>query len=351
MTTADKIKVLVVDDSMVMRKVLARVLGTDPSIEVVGSAVDAYDARNKVLELNPDVLTLDIEMPRLDGLSFLKILMRHHPLPVVMVSSLTQEGSGKAFEALEAGAVEVVGKPVGTSGTGDFELQLIQKVKSAAGARVRTWVEPVGARRVDAPRGAARHDQVIVIGASTGGVEALKEVLVRMPAESPPICIVQHIPAYMSARFAQRLDELCSIRVREAKDGDLLETGLALVAPGGWHMVLKGGAGQYRVQLEQSALVNYQRPSVDVLFGSAAGCVGSRAVGVLLTGMGKDGAEGMRQLKEAGAPTIAQNEVTCVVYGMPRAAIELGAVRQVLPLERIAPAILHWVDVVQARPQ
>ena len=323
---------------------VARALRTDRSIEVVGAAADPYEAREKILELKPDVLTLDVEMPRMDGISFLKILMKHHPVPVVIVSTFTQAGSEKAYEALEAGAIEVLGKPTNPAEAQDFESQLLQKVRSAAAARLRQ--SPMDRNHTMQQLVDTKMDrrQVILLGASTGGTEALKEILIRLPDGLPPICIVQHIPAYISKQFADRLNEVCAMEVREAQDGDFLQSGLALVAPGGYHMTLRRSMGSYQVKLDQNPPVNYQRPAVDVLFDSAVSSVGRHAIAALLTGMGKDGASGMLKLKETGAMTLAQDEESCVVFGMPRAAIELGAVRRVLPLGDMAGAILHCLQ-------
>ncbi|MBI4660873.1 MAG: chemotaxis response regulator protein-glutamate methylesterase [Verrucomicrobia bacterium] len=336
-----KIRTLVVDDSALARQMVARALRTDPSVEVVGTADDPYEARERILELHPDVVTLDVEMPRMDGITFLRILMKHHPMAVVIVSTFTQAGSAKALEALEAGAVEVLGKPANSVEIPEFEAQLLQKVKSAAAARLSRARKGEPAAVKPAPNGVADRRQVILLGASTGGTEALKEVLTRLPDGLPPICIVQHIPAYISKQFAERLNDLCAMEVREAQEGDVLLGGLALVAPGGYHMSLRRTMGHYQVRLDQTPPVNYQRPSVDVLFDSAASCVGRHAIAALLTGMGKDGATGMKKLREAGALTIAQDEETSVVFGMPRAAIELGAARYVYPLEDIAGGILN----------
>lgn len=343
-----KTRVLVVDDSALARKIVTRALTRDPSLEVIGTAADAYEARDRILELRPNLVTLDIEMPRMDGLTFLKILMKHHPLPVVIVSSLTQAGSAKVYEALEAGAVEVLGKPTDSALIAEFEAQLVQKVKSAAAARIRPVHAPPPPLAYEPGHRPHADQRVILFGASTGGVEALKDVLARLPADLPPICIVQHIPAYISARFASRLNEICAPEVREAKDGDVLQPGLVLLAPGGYHMRLCRSSKKYYVELGQTPPVNYQRPSVDVLFSSAAECAGTKALGILLTGMGKDGAQGLLKLKEAGAATIAQDEASCVIYGMPRVAVELGAARQVLPLNRIAKAILRHLDEAKA---
>ncbi|MBI2947144.1 MAG: chemotaxis response regulator protein-glutamate methylesterase [Verrucomicrobia bacterium] len=320
---------------------VARALRSDPLIEIVGTAGDPYEARERILELKPDVLTLDVEMPRMDGISFLKILMKHHPVPVVIVSTFTQAGSEKAYEALEAGAVEVLGKPTSSAEARDFAIQLLQKVKSAAAARLRPALVNRDASLQEPIDAAPDRRQVILLGASTGGTEALKEVLIRLPKGLPPICIVQHIPAYISKQFASRLNDVCAMEVREAQDHEFLQTGVVLVAPGGYHMALRRTMGSYQVRLEQTAPVNYQRPSVDVLFESAAKCVGRHAIAALLTGMGKDGAAGLLKLRDAGAMTLAQDEESCVVFGMPKAAIELGAARRVLSLDDIAGAILH----------
>ena len=338
-----KIKVLVVDDSAVMRKMISDVLGRDPQIEVVGSAVDPYMSRDKIQELNPDVLTLDIEMPRMDGITFLKVLQQHRPMPVIVISSLTQAGSDRAVEALEAGAIDVLCKPTSAGSITHFGEQLVKSVKAAAGSlrRPASAIAPASA-----PVGVARHGgyhpkQLILLGASIGGTEALKEVLMRLPRGLPPIAIAQHIPTRFSRAFAEQLDELCAFEVREAADGDELCAGVALVAPGGFHMTVKWSAQGYQVALDQSPPVHHCRPAVDVLFRSASQCPGARIVAGILTGMGRDGALGMRLLKDMGARTFAQDEATCAVYGMPKAAVELGGVDQELPLLRIAPAILE----------
>ena len=345
MTACKKIKVLVVDDSAVVRRMISEALAKDPGIEVVGTAVDPYDARDKIQELNPDVLTLDIEMPRMDGITFLKILQQHRPIPVIIISSLSQAGSRAAIEALEAGAVEVLGKPNSAWSIGQLGEQLSMSVKAAAIAR-RPVVVPAGGATAQAMAGEARAGgyhprQLILLGSSTGGTEALKEVLTHLPGGLPPIAITQHIPAYFSRAFADRMNELCKFEVREAADGDELHAGLALVAPGGFHMVVQWTGWSYRVALNQNPPVHHCRPAVDVLFRSASQCPGARIVAGILTGMGSDGALGMQSLKAAGARTFAQDEATCVVYGMPRAAVELGVVDRVLPLPRIAPAILE----------
>ena len=347
MSSSRKIRVLVVDDSAIVRKVISDTLNRDPGLEVVGTATDPYVARDLILQLRPDVLTLDIEMPRMDGLTFLRVLQKHHPLPVVILSALTQSGSRIAMEALEAGAVDVLAKPTSSWSVGHLTEELAQRVKGAAAAR-RIIVKPdlggTPARTLPAQR---EYDarQIILMGASTGGTEALKEVLTRLPAGLPGICVVQHIPAGFSRALAERLDRQCAFEVREAAEGDEVRPGLALIAPGDYHMLIGRQTGTYRVGLKQGPPIHYTRPAVDVLFnGAAAACPDGLAVAVLLTGMGHDGAQGMAKLKAAGATTIAQNEESCVVFGMPRAAIELGVVDQVLPLEEIPHAIVRAVN-------
>ncbi len=347
-SAAHPIRVLIVDDSAVVRKALADTLAQDPQIQVVGTAPDPYAAREKILELHPDVLTLDIEMPRMDGLTFLRILQQHYPIPVVVVSSLTQSGSQAALAALEAGAVDVVGKPSSSWSIGHLGPQLIQKVKAAAAARLRRPPLPAASvppARLSALAHRPGHPwQVILIGASTGGTEAIRAVLTRLPAALPPILIVQHIPPVFSRAFAQRLAQSCAFEVREAQHGEPIRPGLALLAPGDYHMRLSLSVGQLRVLLDQSPPVHHTRPAVDPLFNSAASTVGRHATAVLLTGMGSDGAEGMEQIKRAGGVTIAQNEETCVVFGMPRAAIQRGVVDYVVPLQQIPEAILQALE-------
>src|SRR5580658_1470141 len=343
MSTPRKIRVLVVDDSALARKVIGDILRKDPEIEVVGTANDPFMARDKILELNPDVLTLDVEMPRMDGISFLKILQKQRPIPAVILSSITQAGSEAALSALGAGAVDVLAKPSGARSLADLEFQLAYRVKGAAGARraprktAELTASPAPTRPYD-PR------QIILMGGSTGGVEALARVLTRLPAGLPGICVVQHIPPVFSRTMAARLNQTCQLEVREAADGDEVRAGTCLIAPGDYHLRLHGRAGHYKVTLDQSPLLHFTRPSVDVLFESAAECAGRHAVGVLLTGMGRDGAQGMKMLKAAGARTLVQDEETCVVYGMPKAAVELGAVDREVPLERIAQAIIQELE-------
>jgi len=339
MNQAAKIKVLVVDDSAIVRKLLSQTLSAEPDIEVVGTAPDPYVARDKILSLHPDVLTLDIEMPRMDGLTFLKKLMQSRPMPVVVISSLGQSSSRAALEAMQYGAVEVLAKPGGPYSVGDLKNDLPRKIRAAACAKIAP-ARAIPQVPTVMPAPASRSDAVILIGASTGGTEAIREVLCDLPENSPPVVIVQHIPAVFSRAFADRLDSLCRMRVKEAADNDRLAQGLALIAPGNQHVLLRRCAGGYCVVLDNGPLVCYQRPSVDVLFQSAAPLAGPNFTAAILTGMGSDGAAGMLELKRAGAHTIAQDEQSCVVFGMPREAIRLGAVDQVLPLNRVAQALV-----------
>ncbi len=342
MTAPPKIKVLIVDDSAIVRRAIADALSQDPEIEVVGTACDPYVARDKILLLNPDVLTLDIEMPRMDGLTFLRILQQNRPMPVIVISALTQAGSASALEALALGAVDVMPKPSSSWSIGDLREHLPGRIKAAAVARLRNCRPAAVASPIPAPAAAQSNfhaRQIVLIGASTGGTEAIKNVLTQLPPGMPGLCIVQHIPPVFSKAFAERLAQCCAFEVREAADGDEVRRGLALIAPGDYHMLVSFEGGRYRVHLNQNPPVHHVRPAVDLLFSSAAACAGPYAVCVLLTGMGTDGAQGMKTLKQAGASTIAQDEQTCVVYGMPKAAVELGVVDQVLPLDKIPRAI------------
>ena len=344
-----KVRVLVVDDSALARRAITDALKRDPEIEVVGGAVDPYQAREMIMDLEPDVITLDLEMPRMDGLTFLKILMQHHPLPVVVVSSLTQAGSAKAMEALNAGAIDVLGKPDGSRNLNEMGQVLAYHVKAAARSkrRVRTKNQdptPVAVTASAIPAGKYSPRRIIVIGSSTGGVEALRYVLPRLPAGLPPIVVVQHIPANFSKIMAHHLDQLCPYEVREAVDGDELRSGLCLVAPGDFHLTLVPHGMGYKVRLMQSPPVHHCRPAVDILFRSAAQHAGSHAVAALLTGMGVDGAAGMKVLQTAGAETLAESEESCVVFGMPQAAIKLGAANQIVPLPKMAASILEALE-------
>jgi two-component system chemotaxis response regulator CheB len=343
-----RIRVLVVDDSALARRAIQDALAQDAGIEVVGLAADAYEAREQIIALEPDVLTLDLQMPLMDGLTFLRILQEHHPVPVVVVSSLTPAGSELAMAALEAGAIDVIQKPDGTRAAAQMSRRLCAQVRAAAlarrGAPAGNALQPAAL----APLATAPDTRrVVLIGASTGGVEALRTVLPRLPADMPPLVVVQHIPPYFSRVMAEHLDRVAAVEVREAVDGDVLRPGLCLIAPGDFHVLLKRQGGQYRLKLSQTPPVNHCRPSVDVLFRSAAEQAGAQAVGVLLTGMGADGARGMQLLRAAGARTIAQSEDSCVVFGMPQAAIAAGAVERIVPLTRIAEAVL---DALRKEP-
>jgi two-component system chemotaxis response regulator CheB len=343
MSSPTKIRVLIVDDSAIVRKILSNTLAAEPDIEVAGTAPDPIVARDKILALRPDVITLDIEMPRMDGLTFLRRLMHFHPLPVIVISSLGQASCRAAMEALRSGAVEVLAKPGGPYSVGELRIDLPNRVRAAAAARPRRTPQPAEAPPPHAPMpapGVFPRQAIIAIGASTGGTEAVEAVLTKLPESSPGIVITQHIPAGFSRAFAERLNQICAIEVKEAVDGDVVRPGRALVAPGDFHMRLEKAGAVYQVSVQTGPRVCYQRPSVDVLFHSVAEASGRHAVGVLLTGMGSDGAEGLRVMRGRGAHTIAQDEATCVVFGMPREAIRLGAAEQIKPLPRIPHAIL-----------
>ena len=344
-----KIRVLTVDDSALMRQILAELLKKDRDIEVIGSAPDPYVAREKIKALNPDVLTLDVEMPRMDGLTFLEKLMRGHPMPVIMVSSLTEVGCQTTLRALELGAVDFVAKPKVDlrDGMEDLANDLITKIKAAAVACVRPRQTPQGdAARPKALASAMikTTDTIIAIGSSTGGTEALKDILEVLPSNTPPIIMTQHMPEKFTKTFADRLNQLCKISVKEAEDGDSVLPGHALLAPGSYHMTLVRSGARYSVRINQDPPVNRHRPSVDVMFDSVASVAGANSIGIILTGMGNDGAKGLLAMKQAGAHTIAQDEASCVVFGMPKEAIKLGAADKVLALHDIPSALLTHVS-------
>ncbi len=336
-----KIRVLIVDDSAIVRKVLAQDLARDPEIDIVGAAMDPYAARDMIVQLAPDVVTLDLEMPRMDGVTFLRKLMRYYPLPVIIVSSLTPRGGQLALEAMEAGAVEVMCKPGEAYSVGDMSVELIDKIKAAARVDVKKFA---AAARPAVPRRSLAltktTNKVVAIGASTGGTVALQLVLEAMPANCPPIVIVQHMPENFTRSFALRLNDICAMQVREAEDNDTVVPGKALIAPGNRHMLLARSGAMYRARIKYGPLVGRHRPSVDVLFKSVAQYAGANAVGVLMTGMGRDGAAGMKMMRDNGARTIVQDEASCIVFGMPKEALALGAAEQTVPLERIAATIL-----------
>ncbi|WP_029008608.1 protein-glutamate methylesterase/protein-glutamine glutaminase [Azospirillum halopraeferens] len=349
---ARPIRVVVVDDSSLMREMLKDILGRERGIEVAGTARDPYEARELIKTTNPDVITLDVEMPRMDGLAFLEKIMTLRPTPVVMVSSLTQEGSDAAVRALELGAIDCVAKPDGAEGHG-FEAmaeELVAKIRVAATARLTLRRPPPAGKSLASPR--HRGNGIIAIGASTGGVERLREVLAMMPADCPPIVITQHIgPSYV-ASLAARLDRQTPPSVRVADRKARLEPGVALIAPGDRHlMVVRDGAGGYACRIDDGPPVSGHRPSVDVLFESVAEAAGAAAVGVILSGMGRDGASGLLAMRRAGAHTIGEQESSCVVYGMPRAAREAGAVAIELPLAQIPAEMLRAYDAIGDRPR
>jgi two-component system chemotaxis response regulator CheB len=353
-----RIRVLIVDDSALVRRILTELLSDDRGVEVVGTANDAYMAREKIKQLNPDVLTLDVEMPKMDGLTFLRNLMRLRPMPVVMVSSLTEHGAEITLDALCVGAVDYLAKPkIDLAATlGDYGEELRAKIKAAAQARVRPYAArpatPVDLANVPpkynadavlakapAPRQFRTTDRIIAIGASTGGTEAIKEVLVQLPADTPGIVIAQHIPKAFSTPFARRMDACCQMTVYEAEDGQQILPGHVYIAPGDRHLLLVRDGARYVCKLDDGPPVNRHKPSVDVLFRSVAQQAGRNAIGVILTGMGKDGASGLKEMRDAGSPTIAQDEATSVVWGMPREAITLGGAVQVLPLQDIPASV------------
>jgi len=345
MSSPKKIRVLIVDDSAFVRRLASDALAADPAIEVVGTAANPYEARDRIRELTPDVLTLDLEMPRMDGLTFLRLLMEHRPMPVIVLSSLTQRGSDFALEALRLGAVDVLGKPNGSGSFGHLGPALCAMIKTAAVARLRRGPlpAPTAPRAQPAVPGPFRYDPraCILLAASTGGTEALREVLTALPAGLPGIAIVQHIPAGFSKAYADRLNGLCAFPVREAVDDEPLPPGTALLAPGNFHLMLKWQQDHYRVRVTSGPQIWHQRPAADLLFKSAAdGGTAAHCIAGVLTGMGQDGAEGLLRLREKGAVTFAQDEASCVVYGMPKVAWENGGAQRQIPLDRVAPYLV-----------
>jgi two-component system, chemotaxis family, protein-glutamate methylesterase/glutaminase len=355
-----RIRVLIVDDSALVRSLLTDILRTDPGIEVVGAASDAHVAREKIKLLNPDVLTLDVEMPKMDGITFLKNLMRLRPMPVVMVSSLTERGADVTLDALALGAVDYLSKPkIDLAATlKDYSEELIEKIKAASKASVRALdsyraatiaVRPAVSADAVLPKSAKSKqlrttDRIIAIGASTGGTEAIKEVLIKLPPDSPGVVIAQHIPKAFSTPFAKRMNDCCQMTVYEAEDGQQVLAGHVYIAPGDRHLMVVRDGARYVLRLDDGVPVNRHKPSVDVLFRSVAQNAGRNAIGVILTGMGKDGARGLKEMFDAGSQTIAQDEATSVVWGMPGEAVSLGAAQHVMPLDNVASKIRALAD-------
>ena len=363
MKNDEKTKVLIVDDSAVVRKLLSDILSSDPAIEVVGTAIDAHAAREKIKRLKPDVLTLDVEMPKMDGITFLRNLMRLHPMPVIMVSTLTEKGASVTLDALDVGAIDFVSKPkIDISNTlEDYSEELINKVKNASKVRARRYkggapaqTRETGNKSLDTKysvddvlrnSSGKKHfittDKIIAIGASTGGTEAIREVLEKLPVTTPGIVVAQHIPASFSKAFAERVNSKCAINVVEATGGEWILPGHAYIAPGDKHLLVVKDGARWKCELSDSVAVNRHKPSVDVLFRSVANSVGPNAIGVILTGMGKDGAQGLKDMLDSGAHTIAQDEASSVVWGMPGSAVDLGAAKEVMPLEVISARLIR----------
>lgn len=342
------IRVLIVDDSATARTVLTEALSKDREIEVIGTAPDAYIARDKIISLKPDMICLDVEMPRMDGISFLRKLMKHYPIPVLMVSSLTQKGAEVTLDALEAGAIDYVGKPHSHiyDGINEIEKELIQKVKMVASSNISARAKKLGEASPVVKKYALAEttNKLIAIGSSTGGTVALAELLKKFPKNMPGTVIVQHMPAGFTNSFAQRLNDLCEVDVKEAENGDIVGRGKVLIAPGDLHMIIKREGGNYRVQIGTGKKVSGHRPSVDVLFNSVAKHAGKNAIGIILTGMGSDGAKGMLAMKNSGSYTIGQDEKSCVVYGMPKVAFDIGGTCSVKPLDKIADDVVDYLN-------
>ncbi len=354
----DKHSILIIDDSAVVRQTLTEIINSDPQLEVMGTAADPYYAVEKIKKESPDVITLDIEMPRMDGLTFLKKLMSQHPMPVVIISSLTAEGTETAMKAIQYGAVDIITKPNMDTRTfiRESKIRICDAIKAAAHANIKKLQQRFFRDIKVQPKYSAdaviSHKQplsmaetteiVVAIGASTGGTEAIKDILVQLPHDTPGIVIVQHMPEVFTKSYAERLDSLSKITVKEAATGDTIIRGRALIAPGNYHMLVKRSGARYYVEVKTGQLVNRHRPSVDVLFRSTSRYAGKNALGILLTGMGDDGARGLLELKQAGAPTIAQNEESCVVFGMPKVAINMGAADKVMDLNEISKQIIKY---------
>lgn len=345
-TCIDTIKVLIVDDSAIVRQVLTKELSSVPGIEVVGSAPDPFIARDKILQLHPDILTLDVEMPKMDGITFLRKLMASRPMPVIVLSSLTAQGGKTAMEALEAGAVEVMCKPGASYSVCDACTELAEVIKVAARVRVQKKQQETSVIAEGVPSRLAMTEttnKIFAIGASTGGVNALSHVLPKLPANAPGTLVVQHMPAHFTTSFAERLNGMCQMQVKEAADGDTVIPGRILIAPGGYHMMLQRSGASYHVVVKDGPKVCRQKPSVEVMMNSVAKFAGSNAVGAMLTGMGNDGAQGLLNMRNAGAHTIAQNEASCAVFGMPKEAINVGAAEKVVSLQDVARSMVAFV--------
>lgn len=355
MHPSQRTRVLIVDDSAIVRKLLGDALRKEPDIEVIGGASDPFVARDLILQHKPDLITLDIEMPRMDGLTFLRALMQHHPLPTIMVSSLTQEGSTASVEALRLGAIDVIAKPGGPQSVGEVTARLVHRIREFRAAPPMRLARTVPGHSADpavpgraSAYGGRRARGLIAMGASTGGTQALEAVLTRLPADSPPILVVQHMPAGFTKSFAARLDSVCALRVVEAAGGEAIERGTVYIAPGGYHLSVDQLGIQLRTRLDQEPPQHYQRPAVDVLFASVARLKGLPIVGLLLTGMGADGADGMVALRRAGAATIAEAEESCVVFGMPKEAIARGGAVHVASLLKMPGLIFECFERLNA---
>jgi len=347
-----KIRVLIVDDSAVVRNILSRELSKHPTIEVVGTAPDPYIARDKIVSEKPDVLTLDVEMPRMDGITFLEKLMKSHPMPVIILSTLTPAGCDTAMRALELGAIDVIHKPELDLSYKLNEMisQMVDRITAAAAAKEKIKTRSTAPKAVSQSYTKSTSmikttDKVVAIGASTGGTEAIRAILPLLPPNFPGIVMAQHMPANFTKSFANSLNAASAMDVKEAEDNDTIRPGLALLAPGNFHMVARRSGARYYVQVKDGPLVHHQRPAVDILFESVAKYIGVNAVGVILTGMGKDGAAGLLKMREIGSPTIGQDEKSCVVYGMPKVAAEIGGVEKVLPLKDIPGALMRLVSI------
>ena len=338
----NNIKVLIVDDSAIVRKILSNQLSQHRGIEVVATAPDPYIARDKILRLDPDVLTLDVEMPRMDGITFLKKLMTYHPMPVIVLSSLTPEGGATAMEALNAGAVEVMSKPGAAYTVGQACDDLVEKIKAASRVRIDNYkLAGKAAAPVKRLHMVETTNKIFAIGASTGGVQALSYILSRLPKNTPGTLVVQHMPGRFTSSFATRLNDECQMNIREARDGDHVVPGIVLIAPGGKHMLLARSGANYYVNVKDGPMVCRQKPSVEVLFNSVAKYAGANAIGAILTGMGDDGAKGLLNMRNSGSRTIAQDEASCIVYGMPKEAAQLGAAEKIVPLSDVAATMIR----------